>query len=319
MKRFILLAVLLLAAGLAAQESPANETAPAQPAETAPAETPAETPAAEPSDDLSQPIQEMNLGLDPTRLQTFVGGSFSYQNRSNAMSTMTLRGDAMYRFSFLDDNRAWWGVNGGLPITKFNGGKWAESKTGIGDINVGIRRILPGSFRQVFYLDATWGITKNYGVSAGHPYPSTSEGTLNHGHNVLTPGWGFSTPLNDTMQLMGTVSYSMDISRVSWTNGQKISLLELKPMLLWAVSPDWIVRGDFTLGYSLASQVKAGYGLVPARDDKIRYMPAATVGHLMGEDKNLMLYGTLEFPLDAWSIGAKQQYSLKFGANYYLR
>lgn len=313
MKRIILLVVLLLAAGLAAQESqPATET-------PAPASEPASEPAAESSDDLSQPIQEMNLGLDPTRLQTYAGGSFNYQNRASQATAMTLRGDGMYRFSFMDDNRAWWAVNAGLPITKFNGGKWADSATGLGDLNIGIRRILPGSLRQVFFLDASWGLSKKYGLTGGQPYPPAVEGQLNHGHNLLTPGYGLSMPLNANMQLMGTVSYTMDISRVSWTQGQKISLLEIKPMLLWGLSNDWVLRGDFTLGYSLAAQVKPVFGLVPVTSDKIRMLPAVTLGHIMGEDRNLMLYGSLQFPLDKWSIGQKEQYLLKFGANYYLR
>ena len=241
MKRVILLAALLLAAGLAAQENaePAKETPEqAAPAEkTEPAAEPATEPAAEnpapaESDGLTQPIQEMGLGLDPTRLQTFVGGSFSYVNRAGEATAMTLRGDGMYRFSFMDDNRAWWAVSGGLPFTAFNGGRWTKSASGIGDVKIGVRRIIPGSFRQVVFLDASWGLTKTFGLTSGQPFPAAVEGMRNRGHNTLTPGWGFSTPLNANMQLLGTVSYTMDLGRQSYTEGQKISLLELKPMLL---------------------------------------------------------------------------------------
>lgn len=320
MNRFVLI-VMLMASGLAAQEStePAADPAKTTPAEKTEPAAPAENPAPAESDGLEQPIHEMGLGLDPTRLQTFVGGSFSYVNRASEATAMTLRGDAMYRFSFMDDNRAWWAVNGGLPFTMYNGGKWGKNASGIGDVNIGVRRIIPGSFRQVIFLDASWGLTKTYGLTSGQPFPPAVEGMRNRGHNTLTPGWGFSTPLNATMQLLGTVSYTLDLGRQSYTEGQKISLLEVKPMLLWGLANDWILRGDFTVGYSLVDQVKPGFGLIPVADSKIRLIPAVTAGHLMGEERNVMLYGTLEFPLDKWSIAHREQYLIKFGANYYLR
>ncbi len=265
----------------------------------------AQEPAASQSNDDVLPIQEQNLGLDPTRLQTLGGASLEYLNRANKEQGLSVRANGEYRFSFLDDNRRWWSVYGNMPLTKFDGGKYSDSALGLGDLNVGVKRIIPGNTRQVIFGDLTWATSKKVG--------------LTNGHNLLNIGYGLSMPLNDTMQLAGTISYQTQMGSANWAEGDKVQMLHFKPMLIWGYSDTWVIKGAFDLGYSLADYSNGLLdAFLPKVDNKIQMTPSVTAGHFFSDDHSWMGYGSLEFPLDKFQIGHRQQYTIKAGANYFF-
>lgn len=265
------------------------------------AEDPAPTPAAD--NDSVLPIQEQNLGFDPTRLQTMGTGSFEYRNLPSKAQDFSLRAGGDYRFSFLDDNRRWWGVSGSVPITMHQGGKWGASKTGLGDLNLGVRRVFPGDIRQVGFVDVTWMLGGQPGLSGGH--------------SLIAPGYGLSMNIADKMQFAGTVTYVTDIGSKDWSKHEKIRVLHFKPMILYGLSDVLLLKGAFDVGYSLTDGVET----VPyfrKVNNKLQLTPSVTAGYLLGDDHRWMAFGTFQMPLDKFQIGYREQYSLKVGANYFF-